>query len=75
MVVRGSVRVLAALATPPEGLSAQDIRPADVEGWRALRASLENRRESRRAQLPFRRDPQAYLVRLEELLLKQALPS
>jgi hypothetical protein len=75
MVVRGSVRVLAALATPPEGLSAQDIRPADVEGWRALRASLENRRESRRAQLRFRRDPQAYLVRLEELLLKQALPS
>ena len=75
MVVRGSVRVLAAVATPPEGLTAQDIRPADVEGWRALRASLENRGESRRAQLRFRRDPDAYLRRLEEQLLKQALPS
>jgi len=75
MVVRGSVRVLAAVATPAEGLSAADIRPVDVQGWRALRASLENRRESRRAQLRFRRDPEAYLVRLEELLLKQALPS
>jgi hypothetical protein len=75
MVVRGSVRVLAAVATPAEGLSAQDIRPADVEGWRALRASLEKRRESRRAQLRFRRDPDAYLGKLEEHLLKQALPS
>jgi hypothetical protein len=75
MVVRGSVRVLAAVATPAEGLSAAYIRPVDVQGWRALRASLENRRESRRAQLRFRRDPEAYLVRLEELLLKQALPS
>jgi hypothetical protein len=51
------------------------IRPADVEGWRTLRASLEKRRESRRSQLRFRRDPRAYLRRLEEQLLKQALPS
>jgi hypothetical protein len=75
LVVRGSVRVVAAIATPPEGLTAADIRPADVEGWRTLRASLEKRRESRRAQLRFRRDPDAYLSRLEEQLLKGALPS
>jgi len=75
MVVRGSVRVLAAVATPPEGLTAADIRPADVEGWRSLRASLEKRREGRRAQLRFRRDPEAYLGKLEEQLLKQTLPA
>jgi hypothetical protein len=75
MVVRGSVRVMAAVATPPEGLSAADIRPADVQGWRALRSSLEKRRESRRVQLRFRRDPQAYLGKLEEQLLKLTLPS
>jgi hypothetical protein len=75
LVVRGSVRVVAAIATPPAGFAAPDIRPTDVEGWRTLRASLENRQESRRAQLRFRRDPEAYLGRLEELLLKQALPS
>ncbi len=75
MVVRGSVRVLAAVVTPREGFVAQDIRPTDLQGWRTLRASLEKRRESRRAQLRFRRDPQAYLGRLEEQLLKQALPS
>jgi hypothetical protein len=75
MVVRGSVRVVAAIATPPAGFAAPDIRPMDIQGWRTLRASLEKRRECRRAQLRFRRDPDAYLVRLEEQLLKQALPS
>jgi hypothetical protein len=75
LVVRGSVRVVAAMATPQEGFAAADIRPNDVERWRALRASLDKRRESRRAQLRFRRDPDAYLGRLEEQLLKQALPS
>jgi hypothetical protein len=75
MVVRGSVRTVAAVVTPPEGFVAQDIRPMDIDRWRALRTSLEKRRESRRAQLRFRRDPEAYLGRLEEQLLKQALPS
>jgi hypothetical protein len=75
MVVRGSVRLLAAVATPPEGFDAAGIRPMDIEGWRALRSSLEKRREARRAQLRFRRNPGAYLGRLEEQLLKQALPS
>ena len=75
MVVRGSVRVVAAIATPAEGLTAADIRPTDLKGWRTLRASLEKRRESRRAQLRFRRDPEVYLAKLEEQLLKQFLPA
>ena len=75
LVVRGSVRVVAAIATPPAGFAAQDIRPTDLQRWRTLRASLEKRRESRRAQLRFRRNPDTYLAKLEEQLLKQALPS
>ena len=75
MVVRGSVRVVAAVATPPGGFDADDIRPRDIRRWRTLRASLERRRESRRAQLRFRRDPEAYLDKLEEQLLKQVLPA
>ena len=43
------MRVVAAIATPEEGITAQDIRQADVEGWRTLGASLEKRGESRRA--------------------------
>jgi hypothetical protein len=70
LVLRGSVRVMAAMATPPEGFTAADIRPTDVHRWHHLRASLDGRRESRRAQLRFRRDPQAYLEKLEEQLLK-----
>ncbi len=75
MVVRGSVRVVAAMVTPAEGFAAADIRPANLERWRTLRASLEKRREGRRSQLRFRRDPDAYLGKLEEQLFKQALPS
>ncbi len=75
LVVRGSVRVVAAMATPAEGFVAADICPNDVQRWRALRASLDKRRESRRAQLRFRRAPDAYLRRLEDQLLKQTLPS
>lgn len=75
MVVRGSVRTVAAVVTPPGGFDAQDIRPTNLEGWRSLRASLEQRRETRRAQLRFRRNPAAYLAKLEEQLLKQDLPS
>ena len=75
LVVRGSVRVVAAIVTPQEGLTAADIRPADVGRWQELRASLDHRRENRRSQLRFRKDPEAYLRRLEEQLLKQSLPS
>jgi hypothetical protein len=69
------VRLIAAVATSPGGFGARSIRPIDIERWRILRTSLEKRRESRRAQLRFGRDPDAYLGRLEEQLLKQALPS
>jgi hypothetical protein len=75
LVVRGSVRAVAAVVTPPEGFDAAQIRPVNIEGWQALRSSLEKRRESRRAQLRFRRDPIAYLGNLEEQLLKKDLPS
>jgi len=70
LVVRGSVRVMAAMATPPEGFTAADIRPTDVHRWHHLRTLLDGRRETRRAQLRFRRDPEAYLEKLEEQLLK-----
>jgi hypothetical protein len=75
LVVRGSVRVVAAVAMPVEGFDAKEIRPLDIEGWQALRASLEKHRESRRAQQRFRRKPSTYLKNLEEQLLKPVLLS
>jgi hypothetical protein len=75
LVVRGSVRVVAAVATPLRAWTAQELRPASVEGWRTLREKLEARHEARRAARRFRRDPVAYLAKLEDALLHTSLPS
>jgi Transposase, Mutator family len=75
LVVRGSVRVIAGLATrlrPEEGL----VLGADyVPAWQQLRAALEKRRRARRQQHRFRRDPIVYLKRLEERALQLTLLS
>jgi hypothetical protein len=75
LVVRGSVRIVAAVATPPGGWPAEWLRPRDLAAWRALRGELAHRHDARRAQLRFRRDPAAFLATAEALLLKPSLPS
>src|SRR5262249_17083805 len=75
LVVQGSVRVVASLATrlrPEEGLK---LRTGYVEDWRRLRADLDKRRESRRLQRRFRHDPAEYLRKLEKRCLAPSLPS
>ncbi len=74
LVVRGSVRVVAAGATRLCCFSAADLRLTNVSAWQALRQQLNYRHESRRRQLRFRRDPQAYLASLEQRLLTPSLP-
>ncbi len=74
VVVRGSVRVVAAVATPLRQWTAQDLRPPCVEGWRKLRETLEARHEARRAARRFRRNPTTFLTTLEEALLHTSLP-
>lgn len=75
VVVRGSVRVVAAVATRCQHFSASDLRPTDYAAWLELRERLAYRQDARRAQLRFRRQPEAYLATLEEQLLKMRLPS
>jgi hypothetical protein len=75
LVVRGQVRVLAAVATRTREVQAEDLRPVDVAAWRELREDLDERQEARRRQLRFRRDPETYLRTLEERLLKLSLPA
>jgi hypothetical protein len=75
LVVRGSVRVVAGLATrlrPNEGLR---LRTGYVDSWRRLRAELDKRREARRKQRRFRRDPANYLSQLEKVYLHLSLPA
>lgn len=74
MVVRGRVRLVAAVATRTQPLSSADLQVTDVVAWRRLRAELAYRQEARRTQLRFRRDPDAYLRQLEDRLLKLSLP-
>jgi hypothetical protein len=74
LVVQGSVRVVASLATrlrPEEGLK---LPAGYVADWRILRAELDKRRENRRQQRRFRRDPTDYLSQLEERCLAPSLP-
>jgi hypothetical protein len=73
-VVRGSVRLTAAAATRLRSIAVADLVPCDLQTWRNLRGSLEQRQAVRTLGRRFRRDPQAYLQLLEESLIKQALP-
>jgi hypothetical protein len=75
MVLRGSVKVVAGLATRLRTFSSEDIRPADTGEWKQLRADLDTRRATRRQQLRFRRDPAKYLAALEKEFIQLTLPS
>jgi hypothetical protein len=76
LVVRGSVRLPAGLATRLRGeVRGEDLAPSDLGAWRALRAGLERRQEVRAQGRRFRRDPAAYLQKLEDALIKETLPS
>lgn len=54
MVVRGRVRLVAAVATRRHPVAAEELRPKDPDDWRKLRGELEYRHEARREQLRFR---------------------
>ncbi len=76
LVVRGSVRLPAAVATRLRGeVRGEDLAPPDLGAWRQLRASLERRQAIRAQGRRFRRDPATYLRELENSLIKETLPS
>ncbi|WP_020474350.1 hypothetical protein [Zavarzinella formosa] len=61
LVVRGSVRVVSRIH-PGVG---SNLPESYLENWRRSRADLESRRETRRQQGRFRKDPDGYLNTLE----------
>ena len=75
VVVRGSVRLIAAVVTGQGIITGAELQPRDLACWRALRQDLEYRQAARRAQRRFRRDPQSYLAALEAELLSATLPA
>jgi hypothetical protein len=70
VVVRGSVRVMAAVTSKQQIFSVEELRPKDYQRWRDLRRHLQHREEARRQQWRFRRDPAAYLAAIEARLLQ-----
>jgi hypothetical protein len=75
LVVMGPARLISSIVTrlrPDEGLL---MPPGYVNDWQEFRTELEQRRESRRKQHRFRRDPLGYLADLEKRFLQLSLPS
>lgn len=75
LVVRGPVRVMTALALRRQCFLPRSLCLKDPETWYTMREQLTSRREARRKQLRFRKDPAAYLAALEDILLKIGSPS
>jgi len=75
LVVRGAVRLVAAVATRQQRFTSADLWPHNLLRWRTLRRQLGYRHQARRAQRSFRRDPHAYLAALETRLLMPSLPA
>ncbi len=74
LVVRGAVRVVAALATRQRPFAAEELQLTDLAAWHDLRAQLRTRQDARCAQFRFRQDPDAYLQALEDRLSQPRLP-
>lgn len=75
LVVCGSVRLIAAVATRLDPAAGRDLGRVDVARWRQVRARLDQRRHSRTLQSRFRRDPESYLNALESHAKQLILPS
>ncbi|GGK44155.1 hypothetical protein GCM10008955_42430 [Deinococcus malanensis] len=74
-VIRGQVRLIAAFGSRQQPPAPAGLMPRCVVAWQTLRSELDGRHERRRKQLRFRRDPEPYLLDLEERLVKLPLPS
>jgi hypothetical protein len=74
LVVRGPVRVLAAVASHSQCFCVQALQLHQTQAWYSLRDQLEARHEQHRLQFRFRKDPAAYLAATEDLLIKASLP-
>jgi len=75
LVLRGSARLVAGLATRSREVTAADLAGADRAAWERLRAELETRRSRRVERRRFRRDPDGYLKALENKLIQSRLPA
>jgi hypothetical protein len=74
LVVCGVARLPAAVASRTHRFSAAELVPITLERWRAKRTLLKHRRLPRLLGRRFRQNPETYLQKLEERLVKLSLP-
>jgi hypothetical protein len=75
IVLRGEVRLIAALATRLHPPTARELGRVSRKRWADLRRRLESRRQGRTLRTRFRRNPKAYLAELERKACQSALPA
>jgi hypothetical protein len=74
LVLRGAVKMTARAATRLHLFAGQELAPAKLQDWKALRQKLESRHQQRVRRYRFRHAPQTYLAALEKELLQLILP-
>jgi hypothetical protein len=74
LIVRGAVRVLAAVVSWIRPLTVLQLSQIDVVAWQEDRRQLKQLRQARVLQRRFRQHPEPYLAALEERLVKLNLP-
>jgi hypothetical protein len=74
LIVRGAVRVLAAVVSWVRPVTPLQLAAVDPALWREERRKLDKLRHARVLQRRFRRRPEPYLAALEERLVKLSLP-
>lgn len=74
-VVRGAVRIVAAVATRLRVVGGEELAPPNLADWQKQRAELGRRKHARVRQRRFRRDPKAYLRNLASEYRRLGLPA
>jgi hypothetical protein len=75
LVVRGSVQIVAAVATQLRAFTPADLASVSVADWQQVRVQLSQPQRKRIQQRQFRRSPAAFLASLEDKLSQLTLPS
>jgi hypothetical protein len=75
LVLRGSVRAVALVATRLKDITIEDLIVSDLQQWQEKREELRRRSNRRAQQMQFRRKPDAFLKQLEDLLTQTTNPS
>ena len=73
-VVRGSCRLIAAIANKLKTFKDSDLAQVNIKQWRKVRSELKRINHSRIQQRRFRQNPDVYLESLENDLLQLILP-